>query len=67
MKDSHQITLKNQTKATIFSTHVALVEQGTGTVKLDAEDLMSMLMAMKDPGVPEPPCVIIHLEGDNEN
>lgn len=50
-----EITLKDQTKATIIQTHVAMIRQSSGTVVLDAESLMQLLMAMREPDAPEPP------------
>jgi hypothetical protein len=50
-----EITLKDQTRATIIQTHVAMIRQSSGTVVLDAESLMQLLMAMRDNDAPEPP------------
>jgi len=50
-----EITLKDQTKATIIQTHVAMIVQSSGTVVLDAESLMHILYAMKEPETPKPP------------
>jgi hypothetical protein len=52
-----EITLKDQTRATIIQTHVAMIRQSSGTVVLDAESLMQLLMAMKETGTPEPPAL----------
>jgi len=50
-----EITLKDNTKVTIVRTHVLMIQQSSGTVVLNAEDLMFLLMAAKDSDSPKPP------------
>ena len=47
-----EITLKDETTATISRTHVAVIKQPSGTVVLDAECLMQLLLAMKENSEP---------------
>lgn len=52
---NEQTILKGETKVTILRTHVAMIEQDTGVVVLDAEEVMRLLLLMKEEGPEIPP------------
>jgi hypothetical protein len=57
MTEPRQLNLKNDTLVTVLQTHVVEIQQGEQTVILGAEELMQILLALKEPDAPEPPSI----------
>ena len=54
-----EITLKDNTKVTVFQTHTVMIEQAGDSVLISAEELMQILIAMRDTSTPEPPPITL--------